>query len=70
MTYEQTVHECVKYKTQAEFYKKLLSETKLSITCFADHNDEAAKHFKPILDILNKNGIKDLYELNFNIGVK
>lgn len=56
--YEQAVHECVKYKTYAEHYKKLLTEVKLGILLYTAHNKEAEKHFERILKVLDDNKIK------------
>lgn len=56
--YEQAVRECVKYKTDAEYYKKLLTEVKCVILLYTDHHKEAEKNFERILKVLDDNKIK------------
>ena len=65
MEFAKLISEVVEYKKQAEYYKRLLSDVKRTILCLTMHDKKAEQHFERILDVLDKNGIKEFYYLNF-----
>ena len=65
MEFAKLITEVVEHKKRAEYYKRLLSEVKRCILCLTRHDKKVEKHFERILDVLDKNGIKEFYYLNF-----
>lgn len=63
----ELIFEISKLRSENERLKKLLSESKLGMKLATVRNEENANHFSKILRILDANGVKDLYHLNWNM---
>lgn len=64
---ETLICEIANLRAENNHLKKLLSEAKLTIKLAADHNEENARHFSRILPILDANGVKAFFHLDFDL---
>lgn len=64
---ETLICEIANLRNENNHLKKLLSEAKLSIKLAADHNKENAEHFSRVLKLLDANGVKAFFHLNFDL---
>jgi regulator of replication initiation timing len=53
-------------KTENQHLKRLLSETKLAIKDAMKSNNYATQ-LRRVVDVLSKNGVRDLFTLNFDL---
>lgn len=64
---ETLICEIANLRTENNHLRKLLSEAKLTIKLAAEHNEENARHFSRILPILDANGVKAFFNLDFDL---
>lgn len=64
---ETLICEIANLRTENQHLRKLLSEAKLTIKLATYHSEENQRHFSRILPILDANGVKAFFNLNFDL---